>query len=229
VPIGTALLAATTAFQLVKEGCALYKEVKGVAGNVQQIYNEINGQFAGKKVSKAQAEKIQEEKQRVEKVAATDPDMVMFKISDDLGNMFDQIDKIEALFWEQEREAKKLQKADVSLKRMALRRLTIHAKLVQMHADLKHVMIYESPPELGSLWTDFENMRAQIKVEQDQARIEQEKRDELDRRLAEFKYEQFIRNIQMYVAIVVGTFVVIGFVYSLTVLVKYHRELLWGF
>jgi chromosome segregation ATPase len=229
VPIGTALLAATTAFQLVKDGCALYKEVKGVAGNVQQIYNEINGQFAGKKVSKAQAEKIQEEKQRVEKVAATDPDMVMFKISDDLGNMFDQIDKIESLFWEQEREAKKLQKADVSLKRMALRRLTIRAKLVQMHADLKHVMIYESPPELGSLWTDFENMRAQIKVEQEQARVEQEKRDELDRRLAEFKYEQFIRNIQMYVAIVVGVAVIVGFLYSLTVLVKYHRELLWGF
>jgi len=104
VPIGTALFAATTAFQLVKEGCALYKEVKGVAGNVQQIYNEINGQFAGKKVSKAQAAKIEEEKQRVQKVAAADPDMVMFKISDDLGNMFDQIDKIEALFWEQERD-----------------------------------------------------------------------------------------------------------------------------
>lgn len=229
MPIGTALLAATTAFQLVKEGCALYKEVKGVAGNVQQIYNEINGQFAGKKVSKAQAAKIEEEKQRVQKVAAADPDMVMFKISDDLGNMFDQIDKIEALFWAQEREAKKVQADGTSLKRMALRRLTIRAKLVQMHADLKHVMIYESPPELGSLWTDFENMRAQIKVEQEQARAEQEKRDELERRLAEFKHEQFIRNIQMYVAIVLGILFIFGFIYSLTVLVKYHRELLWGY
>ena len=55
MPIGTALFAATTAFQLVKDGCALYKEVKSVAGNVKQIYDEINGQFAGKKVSKEQA------------------------------------------------------------------------------------------------------------------------------------------------------------------------------
>ena len=52
MPIGTALFAATTAFQLVKEGCALYKEVKGVAGNVKGIIDDINSQFAGKKVSK---------------------------------------------------------------------------------------------------------------------------------------------------------------------------------
>lgn len=177
MPIGTALLAATTAFQLVKEGCALYKEVKGVAGNVKQIYDEINGQFAGKKVSKAQAEKIEEEKKRVQEVAKANPDDVLFKIGDNLGEMFDAFDRLEALFWEQEREAKKLQSADVSLKRMALRRILIRQKLMAMHVELKEQMIYHSPPELKDLWSQFEEMRGQIEEEQRVAREKQARED----------------------------------------------------
>jgi len=181
VPIGTALLAATTAFKLVKDGCALYKEVKGVAGNVKQIYDEISSQFAGKTVSKEQAKKIEAEKARVQEVAKTDSSEVIFKIGDNLGEMFDAFDKLEAIFWEQEREAKKVQSADVSLKRMALRRILIRNKLQSMHQEIKHQMIYESPPELGALWSEFEAMRDQIEAEQTAAREKQEHEDEIAR------------------------------------------------
>ena len=177
MPIGTALLAATTAFQLVKDGCALYKEVKGVAGNVKQIYDEISGQFAGKTVSKEQAKKIEAEKARVQEVAKTDPDQVIFKIGDELGNMFDAFDRLEALFWEQEREAKKLQAADVSLKRMALKRIMIRNKLLAMQVELREQMVYHSPPELGALWSQFEEMREQIEEEQRVAREKQARED----------------------------------------------------
>jgi len=177
VPIGTALFAATTAFQLVKDGCALYKEVKGVAGNVKQIYDEISGQFAGKTVSKEQAKKIEAEKARVQEVANTNPDEVIFKIGDELGNMFDAFDRLEALFWEQEREAKKLQAADVSLKRMALKRIMIRNKLLAMQVELREQMVYHSPPELGALWSQFEEMREQIEAEQQTAREKQARED----------------------------------------------------
>ena len=177
MPIGTALFAATTAFQLVKDGCALYKEVKGVAGNVKQIYDEINGQFAGKKVSKAQAEKIEAEKARVAEVAKAEPSEVLFKIGDELGNMFDAFDRLEELFWEQEREAKKLQGKDVSLKKMALRRILIRQKLQSMHVEIREQMVYHAPPELGALWSQFEDMRNQIEEEQRVARAKQAKED----------------------------------------------------
>lgn len=203
MPIGTALLAATTAFQLVKEGCALYKEVKGVAGNVKQIYDEINGQFAGKKVSKAQAAKIEEEKQRVQEIAKANPDEVLFKIGDDLGAMFDAFDRLEALFWEQEREAKKVQKADVSLKRMALKRILIRQKLMAMHSELKQQMIYHSPPELKDLWTQFEEMRAQIEEEQRVAREKQAREDLAERRAHEALMDEVrLKSIDACVAVV---------------------------
>lgn len=177
MPIGTALFAATTAFQLVKEGCALYKEVKGVAGNVKQIYDEISGQFAGKTVSKEQAKKIEAEKARIQEVAKADPDQVIFKIGDELGNMFDAFDRLEALFWEQEREAKKVQAAGTSLKRMALQRILIRNKLLAMQVELREQMVYHSPPELGALWSQFEEMREQIEEEQRVAREKQARED----------------------------------------------------
>lgn len=182
MPIGTALFAATTAFQLVKEGCALYKEVKGVAGNVKQIYDEISGQFAGKTVSKEQAKKIEAEKARVAEVAKTDPDQVIFKIGDELGNMFDAFDRLEELFWEQEREAKKVQAAGTSLKRMALRRIMVRQKLLAMQVELREQMVYHSPPELGALWSQFEEMRKQIEEEQMVAREKQAKEDAILKR-----------------------------------------------
>lgn len=202
MPIGTALLAATTAFQLVKDGCALYKEVKGVAGNVKQIYDEISGQFAGKKVSKEQAKKIEEEKRRVAEVAKANPDEVLFKIGDELGNMFDAFDRLEALFWEQEREAKKVQGADVSLKRMALKRILIRQKLQAMHVEIREQMVYHSPPELGALWSQFEDMRNQIESEQAEARAKQEREDEIARRENEAMMEE-IRNKSIDVALLI--------------------------
>ena len=202
MPIGTALFAATTAFQLVKEGCALYKEVKGVAGNVKQIYDEISGQFAGKKVSKEQAKKIEAEKARVAEVAKANPDEVIFQIGDNLGEMFDAFDRLEAIFWEQEREAKKVQSADVSLKRMALRRILIRNKLQSMHADIKHHMIYESPPELGALWSQFEEMRNQIEAEQTEARKKQEHDDMVAQREKEALMAE-VRNKSIDVAVLV--------------------------
>jgi hypothetical protein len=189
MPIGTALFAATTAFQLVKDGCALYKEVKGVAGNVKQIYDEINGQFAGKKVSKEQAQKIEAEKKRVAEVAKADPNEVLFKIGDELGNMFDAFDRLEELFWEQEREAKKVQGKDVSLKRMALRRILIRQKLQSMHVEIREQMVYHSPPELGALWSEFEAMRKQIEQEQLEAREKQEREDMIAQRERELTLE----------------------------------------
>lgn len=211
MPIGTALFAATTAFQLVKDGCALYKEVKGVAGNVKQIYDEINSQFAGKKVSKGQAAKIAEEKHRVQEVAKANPDEVLFKIGDELGNMFDAFDRLEALFWEQEREAKKLQSKDVSLKRMALKRILIRNKLQAMQVELREQMVYHSPPELGALWSQFEEMRKQIEVEQVVARAKQDREDLIAQREQEALMDE-IREKSIDVGLVVFGLVLWGWV-----------------
>jgi hypothetical protein len=58
----------------------------------------------------------------------------------------------------------------VSLSRRALQRVLIRSRLAQMHADIRQEMCWNTPAELGDLWTRFEQMRAQVEQEQAEAR-----------------------------------------------------------
>lgn len=44
-----------------------------------------------------------------------------------------------------------------------------------MQAELREIMVYQTPPELGDVWTRFEKMRSQIGKEQEAARREEER------------------------------------------------------
>jgi hypothetical protein len=79
------------------------------------------------------------------------------------------------LFYEEERNAKKVYKGDVSPSRRALQRVLILSRLDTMQAELREILVYQTPAELGDLWTRFEKMRSQIGKEQEAARKEEER------------------------------------------------------
>lgn len=169
----TILAMANAAVAAVKKGCQLYKDVKGAAGDVKEVLADLQSQFAGKKVSKEQKAQYEAEKERVKSIGASNPDQVISQIGEQLGVFFDAFDQIEHLFWEEERNAKKVYTGDVSLSRRALQRVLIRSRLAQMHADIRQEMCWNTPAELGDLWTRFEQMRAQVEQEQAEAREEQ--------------------------------------------------------
>lgn len=169
----TILAMANAAVAAVKKGCQLYKDVKGAAGDVKEVLADLQSQFAGKKVSKEQKAQYEAEKERVKSIGASNPDQVITQIGEQLGVFFDAFDQIEHLFWEEERNAKKVYTGDVSLSRRALQRVLIRSRLAQMHADIRQEMCWNTPAELGDLWTRFEQMRAQVEQEQAEAREEQ--------------------------------------------------------
>lgn len=173
----TILAMANAAVAAVKKGCQLYKDVKGAAGDVKEVLADLNSQFAGKKVSKEQKAVYDAEVQRVKDIGASNPDQVISQIGEQLGAFFDAFDQIENLFWEEERNAKKIYTGDVSLSRRALQRVLIRTRLAQMHAEIRQEMCWNTPAELGDLWTRFEQMRAQVEEEQATAREEQRKKD----------------------------------------------------
>ena len=169
----TILAMANAAVAAVKKGCQLYKDVKGAAGDVKDVLADLNSQFAGKKVSKEQKASYDAEVQRVKEIGSSNPDQVIAKIGEQLGTFFDAYDQIEALFWEEERNAKKVYAGDQSVSRRALQRVLIRTRLEQMHAEIRQEMCWNTPAELGDLWTRFEKMREQVTAEQDAAREEQ--------------------------------------------------------
>ena len=171
----TLLAAANAAVAAVKTGCQLYKDVKGAAGNVKEILDDLHKQFGGQKLTKEQAVHYEKEKARVKEIAKTDPNDVIGQLGDYLGKFFDAYDQIEQLFYEEEKNAKKVYKGDVSPNRRALQRVLILTRLDTMQAELREILVYQTPAELGDLWTRFEKMRSQIGKEQEAARKEEER------------------------------------------------------
>lgn len=165
----TLLALANGAVAAVKRGCQLYKDIKSAAGDVSEVLKDIDKQFAGRKVSKEQAKKIEEKREEVKAVANTDPNDVISNIGNQLGDFFDAFDKIEQLFYEEERHATEVYEGEDSVSKRALQRVLIRSRLQLMEQEIRELMIYHSPPELKDLWSRFEVMRAQIGQEQKRA------------------------------------------------------------
>jgi len=165
---------ASAAVSAVKKGCQLYKDVKSAAGDVQAVLDDLQNQFAGKKLSKAQVAQYEKEKERVKEIGRSDPNDVLGQLADHLGKFFDAVDQVEALFYEEERNSTEVYKGEVSASRRALQRVLIRSRLEALQVELREMMVYQTPPELGNLWTRFEAMRAQIGKEQEVARAKEE-------------------------------------------------------
>jgi len=165
---------ASAAVSAVKKGCQLYKDVKSAAGDVQAVLDDLQNQFAGKKLSKAQVTQYEKEKERVKEIGRSDPNDVLGQLADHLGKFFDAVDQVEALFYEEEKQSTEVYKGEVSASRRALQRVLIRSRLEALQVELREMMVYQTPPELGNLWTRFEAMRAQIGKEQEVARAKEE-------------------------------------------------------
>jgi len=166
----TLLAAANAAVAAVKKGCQLYKDIKGAAGEVKDVLDDLKSQF-GKIQNPTNAQKIQynEEVQRVQEIGRADPNDVFIKIGTDLGALMDEYDKIGKVFIQQEAEATQVYTGTDSVGKRALIRVIIRSRLDAMFAELREMMVYKAPPELGDLWGRYEKMWKQIVIEQDEA------------------------------------------------------------
>lgn len=166
----TLLAAANAAVAAVKKGCQLYKDIKGAAGEVKDVLDDLKTQF-GKIQNPTNAQKIQynEEVARVQEIGKSDPNDVFIQIGNDLGALMDEYDKIGKVFLQQEAEAQQVYTGTDSIGKRALMRVIVRSRLDAMLAELRETMVYKAPPELGALWTKYEAMWKQIVIEQDEA------------------------------------------------------------
>ena len=164
---------ANGAVKLVKEGCKLYKDIKGAAGDIKDVLADLDDQFHKKHKDKPPtvAEKNQyiEEKNRVIALnkQSGDTTNIYTEIGQQLGTYFDNFYKCMAVFEEEERRSKtEVYHGEESVGRRALQRVLLKKQLEQMSKELREIMVYQSPPELGALWTEVEEMRKKVGKEQ---------------------------------------------------------------
>jgi len=166
---------ANGAVSAVKAGCKLYKDIKGAAGEVKDVLKDLDSQFhkmyEGKPVPPEAKKQLQEEKSRVvelnKKANAGESTGIYTEIGEHLGTYYDNFYKCMAVFEEEERKAKtQVYTGDASIGKRALQRVLMKKQLEQMSIDLRELMVYQSPPELGALYTDVEVMMKQMGKEQ---------------------------------------------------------------
>ena len=164
---------ANGAVQAVKKGCELYKEIAGAAGDVKGVLKDLEEQFnlRHKDDPPTVAEKNQfiQEKNRVIELSKQQPNDIYTTIGEELGVYFENYAKCSAIFEEEERHALEVYTGETSLGKRALQRVLMQSRLTAMQAELRELMVYNCPPELGDLYTRVEKMMDRMKKEQAQA------------------------------------------------------------
>ena len=165
---------ANGAVQAVKKGCQLYKDIKGAAGDVKNVLKDLDDQFhklhpPDRPPTAAQVKQLNEKKAEVKELnkRSEDTSNIYVEIGDYLGQYYDNYFKCLAVLEEEERRSKtEVYTGDASLAKRALQRVLMKKQLEQMGTELRELMIYQSPPELGALYTEVEAMTKELGKQQ---------------------------------------------------------------
>jgi len=194
---------ANGAVSAVKAGCKLYKDIKGAAGDVKDVLKDLDQQFAKlhppeKPPTPEQRNALVKEKNRVIELNKRDGETagIYTEIGEHLGAYYDNYYKCIAIFEEEEKRSKKeIYTGDSSLGKRALQRVLMKKQLEQMGTELREIMVYQSPPELGALYTEVEDMMEIMGKQQRGLIVQQMKRHEVEERRRKQKLHRLHINM----------------------------------
>lgn len=214
----TLFMLANSAVAAVKQGCKLYKDIKGAAGEVKEVLKDLDDQFKKlhppeKPPTVEQKNQFIQEKNKVielNKQANTGAhDGIYREIGEHLGTYYDNFYKCMAVFEEEERRAEtEVYKGEASLGKRALQRVLMRKQLEQMSVDLRELMVYQSPPELGALYTEVEAMMQKMGATQRVLISKQMQNDHA----AALRRRRRLEKLRTEIAIGIGGLVVAAFV-----------------
>lgn len=206
---------ANSAVAAVKQGCALYKEIKGAAGEVGEVLKDLDDQFhkrwAGKEVPVEAKNQYIREKNRVIELNKKGGETanIYQEIGNFLGQYYDNYYKCLAIFEEEERRAHtEVYTGEDSIGKRALQRVLMKKQLIQMSAELRELMVYQCPPELGSLYTEVEELMKEMGKEQSVLIRQQMEREARERRIRDQRRRELNEQAVIGASIFIGIMLV---------------------
>jgi hypothetical protein len=162
------------------EVVAIGKEVKGFWGSLLKLFGGSPKPEATKSVAKAKRSDY----------VAVDETQVKADIVKNLSEFFKLQEKLEEHIRESEEKARTVVFADdVNLMEEALNRVLAQQEMERLVVQIRECMVYQSPPEMGALYSEVFSMRDIIAAEQEKARKKRDAeswlRKERERLLAE--------------------------------------------
>jgi len=196
----------------IQAGCELYKqakesfvEIKATADEVIAIGKEVHGfwnqllAFFGSKPKPQAVKPVAKAKKSA--YVAVDETQVKVDIVKNLTEFFKLQEQLAAHIREEEEKSRTVYDPDQNHMEAALKRVMAQQEMDRLIVQIRETMVYQSPPEMGALYSSVFDMKEVIQEEQDQARLKQEakKRQEVWQR----KEEE--RNFQLKLAYLAAT------------------------
>lgn len=178
------LFAANACVAAIKEGCELYKqaktsfmEVKATVDEAVGVAKEVRGFWAKLFGTKADDTPKPVAQKKKEKYVAVDETKVMADVVEQLTQFFKLQEQLAAHIREEEEKSKNVYDPDANLMEAALKRVMAQDQMAELEKTIRETMVYQSPPEMGALYSKVFEMRDVIKEEQEGARLKEEAKE----------------------------------------------------
>jgi Fe2+ transport system protein B len=176
---------------------ATVDEAVGIAQEVYGFWGKLASMFGGAP-KPTQSQPVAKKK---EKFVAIDETKVMADIVSQLTKLFRLEEQLATHIREAEEKSKNVYDPDANLMEAALQRVLAQQQMAALVVTVRETMVYQSPPEMGALYSKVFEMRDVIATEQEAARLAQEAKKRQDA----WQHRQEERNLQAKLAAVVGT------------------------
>jgi uncharacterized protein YdaU (DUF1376 family) len=208
------LFAANACVAAIKEGCELYKQAKvsfmevkatvdeavGIAKEVHGFWGKLAKMFGGAPAPAPAAPKPVAKKK--EKYVAVDETQVMANVVSQLTEFFKLQEQLAAHIREEEEKSQTVYDPNANLMEAALKRVMAQDQMAALEVTIREIMVYQSPPEMGALYSKVFEMRDVIQEEQDKARLKEEAQE----RYKQWQRREAKRDLQQKSAYLVATF-----------------------
>jgi uncharacterized protein YdaU (DUF1376 family) len=218
-PISICLLAAGLVKQ-IQAGCELYKqakesfvEIKATADEVIAIGKEVHGfwgqllAFFGSKPKPQAAKPVAKNKKSA--YVAVDETQVKVDIVKNLTEFFRLQEQLAAHIREEEEKSLTVYDPNQNLMEAALKRVMAQQEMDRLVVTIRETMVYQSPPEMGALYSEVFKMREVISDEQEKARLKQE----ATKRQEAWRQHQRKGRLQVRIVVLLAALFLVGYLH----------------
>jgi hypothetical protein len=176
----------------VDEAVGIAKEVHGFWGKLAKMFGGDRAPAAPKPVAK-----------KKEKYVAVDESKVMADVVSQLTEFFKLQEQLAAHIRQEEEKSQTVYDPNANLMEAALKRVMAQDQMAALEVTIRETMVYQSPPEMGALYSKVFEMRGVIQEEQEKARLKEEAQE----RYKLWQRQEAKRNFRAKSAYLVVTFI----------------------
>ena len=153
---------------------ATVDEAVGIGKEIYGFWGKLGALFGAKPKPVATSKPVAKKK---EKFVAVDETQVMVDVVKQLTEFFKLQEQLAAHIREEEEKSRNVYEPDQNQMEAALKRVMAMDQMAALEVTIRETMVYQSPPEMGALYSKVFEMRDVIAAEQEAARLAQEQRE----------------------------------------------------